>query len=82
VGGGELILFVTVNAVSLQNNFTLIKILSKVHTIQYFWKEYLVKLCPNLPYSLLSFLAIVRACLKQKFKPKYAKKCVIFVGKS
>jgi len=45
-----------------QNNFTLIKILSKVHTIQHFWKEYLVKLCSNPPYSLLSFSANVRTC--------------------
>jgi len=41
----------------LQNNFTLIKILSKVHIIKYFWKEYLVKLYPNLPYSLLNFFS-------------------------
>jgi len=44
VRGGKLILFVTVNAVTKQFHTTVIKILSKVHAIQYFWKEYLVKL--------------------------------------
>jgi len=33
--------------------------------MQYLWKEYLVKLCPNPTYySLISFSAIIKACFK------------------
>jgi len=38
VYGEELILFVTANELSKKKKFTLIKILSKVHIMQYFWK--------------------------------------------
>jgi len=59
---GRGVLFVTANA--LTNETISHKIISKIHTIQYFWKDCLVKPCPTHPIHSYPFSAIVRACFK------------------